>query len=71
MDSFTDSELDAILVMCGHERIMLDVARTIVQGIKTASAHAVIAGIAAKAEAMIEAGKRAKAVDAESAKMVQ
>lgn len=53
--TFTKEELETIRSMCRHERTLLDTIETVVQGLRISHAHALVAGIASKAQMMAEA----------------
>lgn len=50
---FTADELRTIMLMCDHERTLIDVSATMVANLDTRAAHATVAGLALKAHLAI------------------
>ena len=59
--SFTKDELLGIIVMCKHERTLMDTIGEMIQGIKIHHAQAIVAATAEKAAEMVEAMEKAEA----------
>jgi len=64
---FTKAELEAIKGMCKHERTIFDIVETVVPGVKVSQAHANVAAMSAKADAMIADIEKAEAIAAKAA----
>ena len=64
---FSPEDLRAIMLMCDHERDLVDTLATMIPGAKTKGAHAHIAALASKAEQMLETAAKADAPAKESA----